>query len=350
MQLMKRIYFHTIYPELNESNRLFATDSAPIGDDLLVPFTELRDYALLRGLEVQTAESNLPEDADAVVLLDLPQKLTAFHRAAMTSSIPLYLIALESKIIAASSHDPQLHSYFQRIFTWDDHIVDGKKYIKINYSFKRATSTQDDDWKNRKLCTLISSNKFSSHPDELYSARLQLIEWFEKNHPEQFKLYGMGWDRHHFFENRYLRQINKIPMLRGIFRSGRPSYVGRVNSKKDVLQNYKFAIAYENAAGHAGYITEKIFDCMFAGCIPIYHGAPNIRDYIPRDCFIDRKDFISNEALYYHLINMSDSEILIRRENIKNFLMSDAFSPFSTDVFASTVIDKISEQLWPNLY
>ena len=342
---MIKIYFHTIYPELNESNRLFTSDSGPIGDDLLAPFTELRKYALLHGLEVSTAEGNLPEDADAVVLLDLPQNLTAFHHTVLSSNIPLYLIALESKIIAANSHDPRLHSHFKKIFTWDDKLVDGEKYIKINYSFKRATYPLDDDFKNRKLCTLISSNKYSSHPDELYSVRLQLIEWFEKNHPEQFDHYGMGWDRHHFFENRYLRQINKISFLRTIFKPQRPRYTGRVTSKRDVLQKYRFAIAYENVAGHAGYITEKIFDCMFAGCIPIYLGAPNILDYIPRDCFIDRNEFRTNEALYDCLTNMSESEVVNRRESINRFLMSDAFSPFSIDVFASSVIDKICEQL-----
>jgi hypothetical protein len=42
-----------------------------------------------------------------------------------------------------------------------------------------------------------------------------------------------------------------------------------VDSKKNTLEKYKFSICYENARDIPGYITEKIFDCFFAGCVPI---------------------------------------------------------------------------------
>jgi hypothetical protein len=31
---------------------------------------------------------------------------------------------------------------------------------------------------------------------ELYSKRVEAIKWFEKNHPEDFDFYGIGWDRY----------------------------------------------------------------------------------------------------------------------------------------------------------
>ena len=52
-------------------------------------------------------------------------------------------------------------------------------------------------------------------------------------------------------------------------------------------KNISFAICYENARDIPGYITEKIFDCFFAGCVPIYWGgAPNVTDHIPANTFI----------------------------------------------------------------
>lgn len=42
--------------------------------------------------------------------------------------------------------------------------------------------------------------------------------------------------------------------------------------KEDFLANYKFSICVENSLGE-GYITEKIFECISSGCIPIYWGA-----------------------------------------------------------------------------
>ena len=39
---------------------------------------------------------------------------------------------------------------------------------------------------------------------------------------------------------------------------------------------YKFCIAIENSLA-TDYVTEKIYDSLAAGCLPIYYGAPNIR-------------------------------------------------------------------------
>ncbi|WP_226896450.1 glycosyltransferase family 10 domain-containing protein [Poseidonibacter ostreae] len=57
-----------------------------------------------------------------------------------------------------------------------------------------------------------------------------------------------------------------------------------------------------------GYITEKIFDSFFAGCVPVYLGADNITEHIPKECFIDKREFDTYEKLYKYLKNMSDEE------------------------------------------
>ena len=70
-----------------------------------------------------------------------------------------------------------------------------------------------------------------------------------------------------------------------------PSYAGEISSKRAILEQYKFSICYENMSDMPGYITEKIFDCFFAGCVPIYLGASNMTDYIPGGTFIDKRKF-----------------------------------------------------------
>lgn len=42
--------------------------------------------------------------------------------------------------------------------------------------------------------------------------------------------------------------------------------------KEEFLRNYRFNICPENSLGD-GYTTEKIFECIASGCIPIYWGA-----------------------------------------------------------------------------
>ncbi|KAB7887432.1 hypothetical protein GBG19_10625 [Poseidonibacter ostreae] len=67
-------------------------------------------------------------------------------------------------------------------------------------------------------------------------------------------------------------------------------------------------MCYENARDIPGYITEKIFDSFFAGCVPVYLGADNITEHIPKECFIDKREFDTYEKLYKYLKNMSDEE------------------------------------------
>ena len=45
----------------------------------------------------------------------------------------------------------------------------------------------------------------------------------------------------------------------------------RTQSKIDWLKDYRFNMCGENTLGE-GYVTEKIFDCLIGGCIPVYYG------------------------------------------------------------------------------
>lgn len=51
-----------------------------------------------------------------------------------------------------------------------------------------------------------------------------------------------------------------------------------IDDKFDVLYNYKYALIIENCE-YTDYWTEKLADCILAGCYPIYHGAPNVSQY-----------------------------------------------------------------------
>ena len=56
-------------------------------------------------------------------------------------------------------------------------------------------------------------------------------------------------------------------------------------------------IAFENACA-TDYVTEKFFDPLIAGAVPIYLGAPNINEFAPGEhCFIHANDFKSPKEL-----------------------------------------------------
>jgi len=61
--------------------------------------------------------------------------------------------------------------------------------------------------------------------------------------------------------------------------------------------DYKFVIAFEDVH-EKDFVTEKFFDPLLAGSVPIYLGAPNIADFAPGDnCFVDVRRFESPRSL-----------------------------------------------------
>ena len=55
--------------------------------------------------------------------------------------------------------------------------------------------------------------------------------------------------------------------------------------KWDGLAPFRYSVAVENSR-HDHYWTEKIADCFLAGTVPIYWGAPNIKEYFPEEAMI----------------------------------------------------------------
>ena len=134
--------------------------------------------------------------------------------------------------------------------------------------------------------------------------------------------------------------------MRGLVKSTPfPSYRGRVRGKRDVMSQTRFAICFENVRDLPGYITEKIFDCFFSGCVPVYWGASNIADYIPKDCFIDRRSFRNTGEVYRFLRGISEADFKQYQTRIMGFLKSKAAYPFSAECFVETIVKTVLQDI-----
>jgi len=69
-------------------------------------------------------------------------------------------------------------------------------------------------------------------------------------------------------------------------------YAPEIRDKIACIENYKYAVCFENLA-MPGYVTEKIIDCLVAGVVPIYFGAPDIGEIIPKHLYINFRHFNS---------------------------------------------------------
>jgi hypothetical protein len=101
----------------------------------------------------------------------------------------------------------------------------------------------------------------------------------------------------------------KPSSIRGWFKSPR-SYKGPAEDKLATLSSYNYSVVIENSLD---YMSEKLFDCLFAGVFPIYVG-PDPREFgIPEFAAIHSKPNIES---------VLESINLARRVNLDEWRLS----------------------------
>ena len=164
-------------------------------------------------------------------------------------------------------------------------------------------------FERKKLCTMVTG-RWEPH-------RLDVLKFFDTKPRGDLEFYG-----------------NPPPQF-----ANHPMWSGKIPGshsgpeKISVLENYRFCFCYENTTTYSGYISEKIFGCFAAGCVPIYWGAPNIEKYVPADCYIDPRKFSSYEELYRYIKSMSKEVYEQYIANIRAYLKSDKAQLFSPEHF-----------------
>ena len=218
----------------------------------------------------------------------------------------------------------ELLKLFAFILTWNDDLVDNKRIFKrcIPYDFKKQYGTVP--FEERKLLVNVSGNKHSTHPEELYSERERVITYFEQHAPEEFDLYGTGWNK-----------------------ETHPSYLGVVDDKIEAYHHYRFALCLENTANVKGYLTEKLFDCFVAGIVPIYYGAADIDEYVPQNCYIPYHKFKDIEEMRIFLEKITEEEYRAYLVAIDRLLNTDIQSRFTGTLFAKQVLLGIEQASIP---
>jgi hypothetical protein len=210
--------------------------------------------------------------------------------------------------------------YFSKVFLFNV-IGDGYKITSANQAklnlfyypqaFKKVNINY---WNNqrRSEIVMINGNKSKFFGKELYTKRIETL--IELNKHFNADLYGTNWNKISWdsLSWSYLKNRNKIIDL----------YKGACKSKHEVLKNYKFSICFENFQMH-GYVSEKIFDCFYVGTIPIYLGAPNINQLIPKETFIDFRLFSNYDHLIRELRSFDKYKLNIYKRNAKKFLTSN---------------------------
>ena len=349
----------SIYGWENGEDDIFNPHSPRNRDNCLEPMRLIDELGRQRGISLHTADVNERNQ----VFPDFSLYVESIDFVASPAKRN-YLILYETPLTVPRNANYQYLNQFDLIFTWnrgliEDGLTDSggmhlpkERFIQIYHPNPIPIECRDNfysrtfDERPDFIC-LIGSNRHANAFDEreLYSERVRAIKWFEENALEDFKLYGNGWNVPqkrfgHLGRVRY-RMEKIIPWFLGkpVF----PSYQGPAKTKYEVLSNTKFCICFENARDIHGYITEKIFDCLFAGCIPVYWGDAEISKSIPAECFVDFRQYRSYAKLYEHLKAMTPAQYSRHQEVARDFLQSIQFEPYSSESFAQVVVNKIAQ-------
>jgi hypothetical protein len=255
---------------------------------------------------------------------------------------------------------PALEPHLRRIYTFCDADqlgrFTGRPIRSRRFVWPQPADDIDEDaWRrtHRKFLAMINANKLPRLYDrELYTERLRAVEFFHRF--GEIDLFGRGWSGAPMRVGRTwvpatLRRWGEALWLVRQRRRPDPLYAavaaasrGPIDSKADTLSGYRFAICFENMILQ-GWITEKIFDCFRAGCIPIYLGAPEIGELVPPDAFIDMRRFSGYHDLRTFLHSLSDDQIERYRRAGREFMRSPAYDRFRPRMFAELFREIVRE-------
>jgi hypothetical protein len=345
-----------------EQDRLFDASGIPGGsDNALAAFVHLRDWLQARGVAVHTADllDARPANARATnvyISLGLRDRYRRLARRPdvvcsgfFTFECPVVLPALYGSL-------HKLGGTFRRVFCFSSEealrpFLRGP--VRLSHFMLPAPfdDIHQDVWerRDRQFLVMINAHKQTRiRVNELYTERLRAIEFF--NRYGEIDVYGRDFDGPPArMATRMPRVVSRLerrarmrweavrPPTDRLRIAAREAFRGpRAPRKADTLGRYTFSLCLENCVLES-YIPEKIFDCFYAGTVPVYWGAPDIERWVPRECFVDMREFDDYGELRDFLHSRSPDQIEEYRVAAREFLRSEQFRPFSTRTFAELV-------------
>lgn len=231
-------------------------------------------------VEVITSDSVKPDLVICVDVNDISYREVLKWRM---QGVRTVLIASEPRVVVPANYSEQTSNAFEKVIEvgrpmtspvlpWPQH--------PFTQPAKRSKSTSEK-------AILIQSRKYSFVKGQLYGLRVQLAS-------KDKRVYVVG----HAWDENLLRTIgrllidffravkSKAPLDLSTFITGfkKPlNLIGPAESKVAAMSEFKVAVVIENSQE---YMSEKFFDALVGGCIPVYVGADLGAFGIPPELYV----------------------------------------------------------------
>lgn len=180
----------------------------------------------------------------------------------------------------------------------------------------------------------ISKETFSEAKcSSLYPARRKVVK--ELIGLDNSYIFGSEWDNADL-------EINESPGRRNNFRK---SKIGFIASNR-----FTYVLCLENCI-MKNYFTEKFWDALSAGAIPIYLGMPDVEERLSEDYFVDARRFYNecegelnlNDLMSY-LKSISPKRALEMIQNGSEFCKSEQKNKYKNrDKLTNSIIEDLNE-------
>lgn len=305
-------------------------------------YVELKNALNDLGLE----ESKTLE-SDLVIFVNYSRK---FLKKVKNHHSKLVLIRLEPNAVLPVQYKNRIEEYFDLIITPGGQ-VDTKsafigwpykydlnpskpsaKYTNLKSVIKEAIGDglfEIEQWSARKnALVLVAANKVSPTSKSNYKIRRYLAKNLS---PKLLHVYGPLWRAsiitliiHRIKVMAYSIRTGYFPNIIELYGNLFTKYNSFINEPEDkhkVIREYKYSLVIENSSE---YCSEKIFDAMINGSIPIYVGPRNYNIHLPNNLYLWSSGSIDELKLLVETFTEKNSSDMLK--SMKNYFLSDEFS------------------------
>ena len=333
-------------------------------------FSVWKEKVMGLGIQIDTWDQAPLTSCDLLWLLDLPPSRKQFEqiRSNLRPGTPITLQVFESPPIAPFGFIRANREQVSAVVTYEfpNGFAAASKQFHYHLPVSMLSTIKNPPFSQRKGLLMCYSNRVSGFwairqqglaglpffgrmlagwecplslvmelsSGDLYRERRAIAREAERYMPGFLDIFGPGWNG---------EQISWCPLYRN-----RPYLCWRGEakiSKRELSTQYRFVMAYESFRGERGYISEKIFDALQAGSVPVYLGEERITEFVPREAFVDARNFRTRRELLAYLQSCQEAEWTEMREAGQKFLRSATFRLFTDDAFAERMTDVLQNIL-----
>jgi hypothetical protein len=300
-----------------------------------------------------TADVMPKDEADVLIYTaqpNSPNEVTLQKRRCPSQKAVLLL--METALGAQYTLNPKNHAAYDAVFTYVTRLVDENRYFFYPpRAYYRHRITTGLPFEQRRIACLVGTNRVGADgsfpfrtgllairkgwrfslkdwidyvfcPGELIRFRAEVGKACASYEDSGFDIFGEGWD--------LLPETRKVCL--GIPKESTLTYIGR----------YRYYFAFENHASDYGLISERIWDALWGDTVPVYRGHSGLDQFIPRECYIDARQFKKPKEMLDWLWRTPEATWEKYHTAGREFIRSSAVEKFLPEAFAERFIRQIA--------